>query len=93
MVYSADAPSVFSCDCLIKAVADIELLDSGDVCVLEMEATLRTWDKGRRVEATLTMGRDKRRKAKAAISIDHLVDALADKWIDSLLEMIDGEAE
>ena len=93
MVYSEDAPSVFSCDCLIKALADVELLDRDDVCVLEMEATLRTWDKGRRMEGTLTMGRDKRRKGKAVIGIDDLVDALADKWIDSLLDMIEGEAE
>ncbi len=93
MVYSEDAPSVFSCDCLIKAWADVELLDRSDVCVLEMEAALRTWDKGRRAEGTLTVGRDKRRKAEAAISIGDLVDALADKWIDSLLEMIEGEAE
>lgn len=93
MVYSEDAPSVFSCDCLIRAVADIELLDSGDVCVLEMEATLRAWDKGRRMEGTLTIGRDKRLKAKATVRIEDVVDALADKWIDSLLEMIDGEAE
>jgi len=93
MVYSEDAPSVFSCDCLIKALADVELLNSDGVSVLEMEATLRTWDEGRRMEGALTMGRDRRRKGETVIGIEDPVDALANKWIGSLLDMIEGGAE
>lgn len=93
MVYSEDAPSVFGCDSLIQALADIELMDGDDVCVIEIEATLRTWGKDQRMEGTLTIGRDKRLKRKTTIEIDDVVDALTDKWIDNLLDMAESEAE